>query len=97
MKHVGAARKQIGRRTIFNLLGPLASPAKVTRQLVGVFSADWLVPYAAGAEGAGQHPRLHRPWRDGLDEVSISAATQMAVLENGTRDQPRTDAGGRRA
>lgn len=96
MKHVGAARKQIGRRTIFNLLGPLASPAKVTRQLVGVFSADWLVPYAQALKALGSTSAVIVHGRDGLDEVSISAATQMAVLEHGTvttRELTPEDAG----
>ena len=96
MKHVGAARKQIGRRTIFNLLGPLASPAKVTRQLVGVFSADWLVPYAEALKALGSTRAFIVHGHDGLDEVSISAATQMAVLENGTvtsREMAPEDAG----
>jgi anthranilate phosphoribosyltransferase len=96
MKHVGAARKAIGRRTIFNLLGPLASPAKVTRQLVGVFSADWLVPYAQALKALGSSSAFIVHGRDGLDEVSISAATQMAVLENGTvttRELTPEDAG----
>jgi anthranilate phosphoribosyltransferase len=83
MKHVAAARKQIGRRTIFNLLGPLASPAKVTRQLVGVFSADWLVPYAEALRALGSASAFIVHGRDGLDEVSISAATQVAVLDGG--------------
>jgi anthranilate phosphoribosyltransferase len=96
MKHVGAARKAIGRRTIFNLLGPLASPARVTRQLVGVFSADWLVPYAQALKALGSSRAFIVHGRDGLDEVSISAATQMAVLENGTvttRELTPEDAG----
>jgi anthranilate phosphoribosyltransferase len=96
MKHVGAARKAIGRRTIFNLLGPLASPAKVTRQLVGVFSADWLVPYAEALKALGSERAFIVHGRDGLDEVSISDATQMAVLENGTvtsRELTPEDAG----
>jgi anthranilate phosphoribosyltransferase len=84
MKHVGAARKQIGRRTIFNLLGPLASPARVTRQLVGVFSADWLVPYAEALAALGSTRAFIVHGRDGLDEVSISAPTQVAVLDAGT-------------
>lgn len=96
MKHVGAARKQIGRRTIFNLLGPLASPARVTRQLVGVFSADWLVPYAQALKALGSERAFIVHGRDGLDEVSISDITQMAVLENGavtTRELTPEDAG----
>jgi anthranilate phosphoribosyltransferase len=83
MKHVGAARKQIGRRTIFNLLGPLANPAGVTRQLVGVFSADWLTPYAEALKALGSKRAWIVHGRDGLDEVSISGETQVAVLEDG--------------
>jgi anthranilate phosphoribosyltransferase len=83
MKHVGAARKQIGRRTIFNLLGPLANPAQVTHQLVGVFSPDWLVPYAEALRALGSHRAWIVHGRDGLDEVSISGPTQVAVLDAG--------------
>jgi anthranilate phosphoribosyltransferase len=83
MRHVGPARKQIGRRTIFNLLGPLASPARVRRQLVGVFSADWLEPYAHALNQLGSSRASIVHGRDGLDEVSISAPTQMASLKDG--------------
>jgi len=83
MKHVGAARKQIGRRTIFNLLGPLASPAKVTRQLVGVFSSDWLQPYANALNALGSSHATIVHGADGLDEVSISGPTQTTMLKDG--------------
>ncbi len=83
MKHVGSARKQIGRRTIFNLLGPLASPARVTRQLVGVFSSDWLLPYAQALKALGSVHAMVVHGTDGLDEVSISAPTQIAMLADG--------------
>jgi anthranilate phosphoribosyltransferase len=86
MRHVGAARKAIGRRTIFNLLGPLASPARVTRQLAGVFSADWLVPYAQALAALGAERALIVHGRDGLDEVSVSEATQTASLAHGAVD-----------
>lgn len=84
MKHVGNARKQIGRRTIFNLLGPLANPARVTHQLVGVFSSDWLVPYAEALKVLGSSCAWIVHGKDGLDEVSISAPTQVAILDGGT-------------
>ena len=96
MKHVGGARKQIGRRTIFNLLGPLASPARVTRQLVGVFSSDWLVPYAEALKALGSSHAWIVHGRDGLDEISISGPTQIAVLDQGaitTREITPEDAG----
>ncbi len=83
MKHVAAARKQIGRRTIFNLLGPLANPGRVTRQLVGVFSADWLVPYAEALKQLGSSNAMIVHGRDGLDEISISAPTQLVILDRG--------------
>jgi len=83
MKHVGGARKQIGRRTIFNLLGPLANPGRVTRQLVGVFSADWLVPYAQALKILGSERAWIVHGRDGLDELSISGPTQVAYLDHG--------------
>jgi anthranilate phosphoribosyltransferase len=84
MKHVGRARRQIGRRTIFNLLGPLANPARVTRQLVGVFSSDWLVPYAEALRTLGSSHAFIVHGRDGLDEISISGPTQLAILDQGT-------------
>ena len=96
MKHVGHARKQIGRRTIFNLLGPLANPARVTRQLVGVFSSDWLIPYAEALKALGSKRAFIVHGKDGLDEVSISGPTQVAVLDNGmitTREITPEDAG----
>jgi anthranilate phosphoribosyltransferase len=83
MKYVGGARKQIGRRTIFNLLGPLASPARVTRQLAGVFSADWLTPYAQALSALGSERAWIVHGKDGLDELSISGPSQVAVLEDG--------------
>jgi len=84
MKHVANARKQIGRRTIFNLLGPLANPGRVRRQLVGVFSSDWLVPYAEALKALGSERAWIVHGRDGLDELSISTATEVAILDQGT-------------
>lgn len=83
MKYAGNARKQIGRRTIFNLLGPLANPGRVKRQLVGVFSSDWLVPYAEALKALGSEHAWIVHGRDGLDELSISGPSQIAILNQG--------------
>jgi anthranilate phosphoribosyltransferase len=96
MKYAANARRQIGRRTILNLLGPLANPAGVTRQLVGVFSADWLTPYAEALGRLGSERAWVVHGRDGLDEVSISGPTMVAVLDAGRvtiRDVGPADAG----
>jgi anthranilate phosphoribosyltransferase len=83
MRHVGQARRQIGRRTIFNLLGPLANPASVTRQLVGVFSPDWLHPYGEALKALGSEGAWIVHGKDGLDEMSISGPTEIAILSGG--------------
>ena len=84
MKNVGPIRVEIGSRTIFNLLGPLSNPAGVSRQLVGVYSPDWLVPMAEVLNALGSK----RVWvvhgSDGLDEITTTGETSVASLENGT-------------
>ena len=84
MKHVGPIRSQIKRRTIFNLLGPLASPAKVKRQLTGVFAPEWLSPYAEALQVLGSTRALVVHGRDGMDEVTTTDVTDAASLKNGT-------------
>ncbi len=83
MRHVGAARVELGTRTIFNLLGPLSNPAGVKRQLLGVFSAAWLEPLAKVLRNLGSE----RVWlvhgRDGLDEVTTTAVTEVVELKDG--------------
>jgi anthranilate phosphoribosyltransferase len=83
MKHVGPVRAQIKRRTIMNLLGPLASPARVTRQLVGVFAEEWLNPYAEALKALGSVEAMVVHGRDGLDEVSTTGPTDAARLKEG--------------
>jgi anthranilate phosphoribosyltransferase len=91
MKNVAAVRRALGFRTIFNLLGPLANPARVARQLVGVFAEEWLDPMAEALRRLG----AERAWvvhgEDGLDEISISAATNVAVLEDGRMRRRRIE------
>jgi anthranilate phosphoribosyltransferase len=83
MKNVGPTRVELGTRTIFNLLGPLSNPASVRRQLVGVFSRQWIEPLAQVLKNLGSE----RVWvvhgSDGLDEITISGPTYVAALENG--------------
>jgi anthranilate phosphoribosyltransferase len=83
MKHVGATRVELGTRTIFNLLGPLSNPAGVKRQMVGVFSRQWIEPLAEVLKNLG----AERVWvvhgSDGLDEITTTGPTSVAALENG--------------
>jgi anthranilate phosphoribosyltransferase len=83
MRNVGKVRGQIKRRTIFNLLGPLASPAKVKHQLVGIYSRDWLQPYAEALKALGSSRAMVVHGADGLDEVTTTAVTHFTSLENG--------------
>ncbi|WP_455372222.1 anthranilate phosphoribosyltransferase [Limibacillus halophilus] len=83
MRHVGPSRMELGTRTIFNLLGPLCNPAGVKRQVMGVFSDEWLVPLAEVLRDLGSE----RVWLvhgdSGLDEISITGPTKVAELKDG--------------
>ncbi|VAV88461.1 Anthranilate phosphoribosyltransferase [hydrothermal vent metagenome] len=80
-------RKEIaqnsGSRTIFNLLGPLCNPASVKRQLIGVASPDLVETYAEAVAGLGYDKAMIVSGEEGLDELSISAPSKLAVLNNG--------------
>ena len=83
MRHAAGPRVELGTRTIFNLLGPLANPARVRRQLTGAYSAAWLRPMAEtllrlGTEAAWV---VHG---QGLDEIALSGETQVVALEAGS-------------
>ena len=85
MKHVGPSRVELGTRTIFNLLGPLSNPAGTRRQLVGVFSPDWVAPLAEVLRNLG----AERVWvvhGDGLDEMTTTGVTMVASLADGKID-----------
>jgi anthranilate phosphoribosyltransferase len=75
MKSVAAVRKRLGRRTIFNLLGPLCNPARPNCRLIGVFKDDFLPTYMGAIEHLGIPNVMVVSSRDGLDEVSISDKT----------------------
>ena len=83
MKHAIAARREVGLRTLFNLLGPLTNPAFVTRQVVGVFNPALCRPMAEVLGRLGSVHALVVCAKDGLDEVSLATATHVAELKNG--------------
>ena len=83
MRHVGPTRAELGTRTIFNLLGPLANPAGVKRQLVGVFSAAWLMPMAEVLRNLGSERVWITHGADGLDEMSTTGTTKIVELKDG--------------
>ena len=83
-RHAGPARQQIGKRTIFNLLGPLTNPAGAEAQVLGVFSAEVLDTVAATLAELGTHRAFVVHGAGGLDEISLSGETQIAEVRNGT-------------
>ena len=83
MKHAIGPRKELGVRTLFNLLGPLTNPAGVPNQLLGVFRADLLEPLAQVLQRLGSRHLVVVHSRDGLDEISIGDETQVAELKDG--------------
>jgi anthranilate phosphoribosyltransferase len=94
MRHVAGARREIGMRTVFNLLGPLTNPAGATAQLVGVFSADWVEPLAHALGRLGSRRALVVHGDDGLDELSLTGPSLVAELRDGVvrtyRFEPET-------
>ncbi|MBU4306100.1 MAG: anthranilate phosphoribosyltransferase [Candidatus Omnitrophica bacterium] len=84
MKYAIGPRKEIGIRTIFNILGPLTNPAQATHQLLGVFDAALTEPIARVLGNLGSKHALVVHGLDGLDEVSTSADTVVSEFKNGT-------------
>jgi anthranilate phosphoribosyltransferase len=83
MKYAIGPRREMGVRTIFNVLGPLTNPAGVPNQLLGVFSEDLLQPIAEVLQRLGSRHVMVVHSRDGLDEISCAAATDVAELKQG--------------
>ena len=83
MKYVAPIRKKIGTRTIFNLLGPLSSPANVKRQVVGVFDKKWLLPFAYALKNLYSEHAWIVHSDDGMDEISPFVTTNVVELKNG--------------
>jgi anthranilate phosphoribosyltransferase len=82
MKHVSIARKQIGKRTAFNLLGPLSNPAGVKNQLVGVFSIEYLDRLPLIMKRRGVENIMTVRSDDGMDEFSTSSVNRVCILRN---------------
>jgi anthranilate phosphoribosyltransferase len=83
MKNVGPTRVELGTRTIFNLLGPLSNPAGVKRQMVGVFSRQWIEPLAHVLKNLGSEAVWVVHGSDGLDEITTAGPSYVAALERG--------------
>src|SRR5215468_6524971 len=83
MKNVGPTRVELATRTIFDLLGPLSNPAGVKRQMVGVFSRQWVQPLAQVLRNLGAESVWVVHGSDGLDEITLTGPTFVAALENG--------------
>ncbi|MGY4504757.1 anthranilate phosphoribosyltransferase [Bradyrhizobium sp. GM24.11] len=83
MKNVGPTRVELATRTIFNLLGPLSNPAGVRRQMVGVFSRQWVQPLAQVLKNLGSESAWVVHGSDGLDEITLSGPTFVSALHNG--------------
>ena len=91
MKYVAPIRKKIGSRTIFNLLGPLSSPANVKRQVVGVFDKKWLLPFAHALKNLYSEHAWIVHSEDGMDEISPFAITNVIELKNGKINEIKID------
>ncbi len=83
MKHAIGPRREMGVRTIFNLLGPLTNPANAPNQVLGVFSDQWVEPLAEVLQKLGSEHVLVVHAEDGMDEISIGAPTHVAELKAG--------------
>ncbi len=83
MRHVAPVRKELGVRTIFNILGPLTNPADAPNILMGVFHPDLVGIQVRALQRLGTHHAVVVYGRDGMDEVSLGAATLVGELKNG--------------
>lgn len=84
MKHAIGPRKSLGVRTVFNLLGPLTNPADADRQLVGVFSPDWVKPLAEALSSLGVEHAMVVHGTEGMDEISPAETTVFSEVKDGT-------------
>ena len=87
MKYVGPARKKMGKKTIFNLIGPLSSPAQVKRQVIGVFNKKWMKPFAEALKENGVVHAYIVHSDDGMDEISPFEKTNVVELKGNSINQ----------
>lgn len=83
MKHVAGPRKEMGIRTVFNLLGPLTNPAGANAHVLGVYGEEWVVPIAEALRELGCVEAMVVHGLDGVDEISVTGETLVAWLRNG--------------
>ncbi|CAH0354894.1 anthranilate phosphoribosyltransferase [Aquabacterium sp. CECT 9606] len=84
MAQVAGPRRELGGRSLFNLLGPLSNPAGARRQVIGVFDAAWLSPMAEVLRELGSEHVMVVHAQDGLDEISVAVATDVVELRDGS-------------
>ncbi|MBM4149303.1 MAG: anthranilate phosphoribosyltransferase [Lentisphaerae bacterium] len=83
MKHAMGPRKELGVRTIFNMLGPLTNPAGAKGQIIGVFAAELTEPFAEVLKALGSRRAFVVHGHDGMDEITTTTATRMSELRDG--------------
>ena len=83
MRHVVGPRKEIGQKSIFNVLGPLTNPASAKRQVLGVYDKKWMTPIAEVLDELGSEHLLIVHSRDGLDEISLASPTYVTEMRDG--------------
>ena len=83
MARIAPIRRALGRRTIFNLMGPLANPARVTRQLIGIARPAYVPIYAAAMADLGTDHSLIVSGDEGLDELSLAGGNEVATIDGG--------------
>ena len=91
MRYVAPIRKKIGSRTIFNLLGPLSSPANVKKQVIGVFAKKWLLPFANALKNLQSEHAWIVHSKDGMDEISPFSITDIIELKNNKINEIKID------
>ena len=93
MKHAITPRREMGIRTIFNILGPLSNPAGASRQLLGVYDRKWVAPVAEVLKNLGSKAALVVHGSDGLDEITITGKSFVAELKDGKVREYEIDPG----